>query len=192
MRNRKSFVMAVLVLCLGAAVYLNWQFSNSGEDLVYTGNITSGALDATDTTPTDGEGDDEGDKNYGDVKYVIGDEAVDDDYFAMTRIDRDKAREEAIDTVQEILSSANIDSAGIEEAAKTATNIAMAMESESKIEATIKAKGFNECVVFIDEEFVTAVVQSEGLTAGEAAVIKDAVLSSYDTAVENIRIVEVK
>ncbi len=192
MRNRKSFIMAVLVLCLGAAVYLNWQFSNSGEDLVYTGNITGGVEDSGDTTAVDGDSADESDKNYGDVKYVIGEEGVDDDYFAMTRIDRDRAREEAIDTVQEILSSANIDSAGIEEAAKTATNIAMAMESESKIEATIKAKGFDECVVFIDEEFVTAVVQSEGLTAGEAATIKDVVLSSYDTAVENIRIVEVK
>ncbi len=191
MRNRKSFIMAVLVLCLGAAVYLNWQFSNAGEDLVYTGNITGDVEEVVDGDET---GDDEGDadKNYGDVKYVIGEEGVDDDYFAMTRIDRDKAREEAIDTVQEILSSANIDSAGIEEAAKTATNIAMAMESESKIEATIKAKGFDECVVFIDEEYVTAVVQTDGLTAGEAATIKDVVLSSYDTAVENIRIVEVK
>ena len=82
------------------------------------------------------------------------------------------------------------------EEAATYTQDAVVMssliESETVIEDLIKASGFEDCVVYLDGDNASIVVKSDGLTAAQAAQIKDILLSEVDVANENIRIFEVK
>lgn len=166
-----------MVLTLAVAVYLNWQFAQSAEDLELTGNLTSSA--------------DESGKNYGDAEFVNG--LLDsEDYFASTRLDRQKARDEAVEVVKNIFQGTEITAEQIDAAAQTATEIAASMDQEVKIEAMIKAKGFRDCVVFIDGDKVTVVVRSDGLLSSDAAKIKDIVVGTLGTKAENINIIDVK
>ena len=69
--------------------------------------------------------------------------------------------------------------------------ISQQIEDESKIETLIKAKGFENCVVYLDDESANVVVQTSGLAVEQAAQIKNIVLSEKDIKAENITIQEV-
>ena len=66
------------------------------------------------------------------------------------------------------------------------------MELETKIESIIKAKGFDDCIVYISGDYADVMVQTEGLLETEAALIKEAIIQETAVPVENISIVEVK
>lgn len=65
---------------------------------------------------------------------------------------------------------------------------------EGEIESLIKAKGFSDCIVFLDGEMVSAAVKTggEALDKTSVAQIRDVILSKFDTKASNITIVEVK
>lgn len=72
-----------------------------------------------------------------------------------------------------------------------ANQIATDIETEGKIENLIKAKGFEDCMVYISEDSADVMVKTDGLLANEAAVIKDIVIQTTDIPVENVKILEV-
>ena len=62
------------------------------------------------------------------------------------------------------------------------------------MENLIKAKGFVDCVAFIDNGTVniTVMTSGDGLTADQVAQIRDIVLSKCSVSAQNITVVEVK
>ncbi len=173
--GKKQIILAALVLALGAAVYLNWTFSNNGGDLKLTGAA-------------------EGDKNYGDSQFVseLKDEEDGESYFAEAKLSRQRSRDEAVETLAEMLQDANLDTATKAELALKATELAKSIETEGKIENLIKAKGFQDCMVYYDTEKVDVIVKSEGLLLNEVAQMKDIILEETSIPAENIKIIETK
>jgi stage III sporulation protein AH len=55
----------------------------------------------------------------------------------------------------------------------------------------IKAKGFDDCIVYISGNYADVMVATEGLLPTEAAVIKEAIVKETSVPAENISIVEV-
>ena len=64
--------------------------------------------------------------------------------------------------------------------------------AESQIESLVTAKGYADCVVFMGAESVSVVVAPPegGLTATDAARIKDIVISETDYTAQQIKIME--
>ena len=58
----------------------------------------------------------------------------------------------------------------------------------------VKAKGFADCVVFIEGDKINLAVKTgaEGLDKTEVAQLRDIILSKMETEAKNISIVEVK
>ncbi len=110
------------------------------------------------------------------------------DYFAMARYERDCARSEAA----ELLKVSNTDSENSEELA--AKNIellemfAKNMEKETAIENMVIAKGYRDCVAFVDDTGVRVVVKSDSLEAEGVAQIKDIVVEQTGAKATNIKI----
>ena len=171
--KKKHIAMAALVLMLSAAVYINYLYS-------------TGDLDGLIAT----------DKNYGDSILVKNDnensgEVADvASYFSEARISRQQSRDEAVQTIQNLV-SADATEDQIASLSQKAEEIAANMELENKIESMIKAKGFNDCIVYISGEYADVMVETEGLLATEAALIKEAIVQETSVPVENISIVEV-
>ncbi len=184
--NKKHIILAALVLALGVAVYLNFVFAGKNK-LVDPNGLPA-------------------DKNYGDAELVDdrdetdagdGEQAVSaSSYFEEARLSRTRARDEAIEALQQIFSDLNANTAEGEEQAAEATmkalGIAQSIESESKIENLILAKGYEECLVYISDSAADVVIKSDGLLANEVAVIKDIILSETNLTAESIKILEVK
>ena len=73
-----------------------------------------------------------------------------------------------------------------------ASAMAMSIETEGRIENLIKAKGFQECMVYCSDKKVDVIVKSPELKEGEVVQIRDIILDETTIPVENISIVPVR
>ena len=191
MIEKRHIVLAALVVALGTAVYINWRFADK-DPLQTTGTDVS--------TP-----------NLGDAQYVNGSrmesgvsslpeqinsgaeqESEANQYFSQAVLSRQKARDEAVELLEGIISAAESDEKAKQAAVEKAALIAQNIEQESKIENLLKAKGFEQNLAFIEEGKANILVKTEGLLPNETITIKDIVKNQSGIEFENIVIVEVK
>ncbi|HJA24870.1 MAG TPA: SpoIIIAH-like family protein [Candidatus Fournierella merdigallinarum] len=204
MRSKKinqKMTLLTLVVALGVAVYLNWEYAKSTDlalDAAAANAQVAASTDAepgviTDALAVDGEVA-TGDKNYGEAQLVSVGEATGDEFFEQARLTRTKARDEALDTLQKSLKSAKLTDEEKESLTAQLTAAIDNIATESDIENLVKAKGFVDCVAFIDGDQVdvTVMTTSDGLTKEEVAQIRDVVLSKCQVTAQDITIVEVK
>lgn len=196
--GKRQLVLAALVVALGAAVYLNWQFSDQN-NLLATDTVNSSAVQTgkelgeaqyvnqnSTSTVSEGEGETSTVGSGGKMS------ANAEQYFAQARVSRQKARDEAVDTLKELIADVAQNDAAKTEAVSQAAVIAKNIEQESNIENLVKAKGFAECVAFLQNGECSVVVSSEGLLESEAIAIKDIVAGQASIPYEKIKIVEAK
>ena len=117
---------------------------------------------------------------------------AEDDYFATARLSRKQARDNAISMLKEAEADENAQQSVLNEASQTLQVLAAYTVAESQIESLVTAKGYADCVVFMGAESVSVVVAPPegGLTATDAARIKDIVISETDYTAEQIKIME--
>ncbi|HAS78252.1 MAG TPA: stage III sporulation protein AH [Ruminococcus sp.] len=187
--GKKQIILACLTMMLGIAVYVNYVLSDN-EPLVGE-NLSVQSPD------------DMANADYGDSKFVNNEpsdsqdsESVGavsaDDYFAQARIDKTTGRDNAIQTLQAVIGGGDITEDEMVAKALEAVELSNFTENESKMESLIKAQGFEDCVVYLEKDSAKVVVKTEGLEAGQAAAIKDIILSISSVPAENIRIFEVR
>ncbi|MBE6682265.1 MAG: SpoIIIAH-like family protein [Ruminococcaceae bacterium] len=138
-----------------------------------------------------------GKKILGEAKLVDNIEGVSDDYemsentyFASAVINKEKSRDEALQTLQVVVDSAEEMPETRDKALSEIMQIATEIEIETIVEEMIKAKGFEDCVAIISGDKINVIVKSDGLMTSEVAKITDIVKSETGYAAENIQIVE--
>ncbi len=178
--GKKTVLLGTLVLALGVAIYLNYFFVQSPTDIV----DNSG-------TQTDQADDD---KTLGEAINVNGtaDTPTAAEYFEQARKSREDSREEAVQTVKDLLSDVKATDEQRQSVTAEVIAITKAIEQENNIESLIKAKGFTDCVVYIADGSCSVVVQSDSLTVQDTAKISQVVTSQADIPAQNINIVTVK
>ncbi|MBS6936631.1 MAG: SpoIIIAH-like family protein [Clostridium sp.] len=188
--GKKQIVLASLVAALGVAVYLNYQFA--GEDLeLVTANTTQqtaveGALEETQ------EQEHYGDAQFVDSKQVARNAQEDGEYFSQARLTRQKTRDQAQEALQVMLTDTALTQEQKDELTAQAGGMVQAIETEGRIENRIKAKGFDECMVYCSSEKVDVIVKAPELQEGQVVQIRDIILGETKVPVENISIVSVK
>jgi len=183
--KRRKTVLALLILVLGLAVYLNLRFAPQAEDYVQpraeqTGRVLGQAQQVSlDTDIEVGEQEHSG---------VIETMSPGGDYFVQARLTRQKTRDEARELLKSMLES---DSAGDDAKLKAQEDMlamAAATEAEGNIENLITAKGFEDAIAFINGDVIDVVVKSPALDSAQVARIKDIILSQSDIQADSIRI----
>lgn len=184
--GKKQIILSALIVILGGAIYVNYLYANKEGEVPIAQTVNQ----ESQTEVSQGE-DGETQKNYGDAQLVNG--SVDsDDYFEQAQLQKTKSRDEAVETVKSVLENVDATQEDISAATEKITEISQQMNAENKIESLIKAKGFENCVVYLDGESANVVVKTDGLTPEQAAQIKNIVLSEQTVAQENISITEVQ
>ncbi|MBQ8498107.1 MAG: SpoIIIAH-like family protein [Clostridia bacterium] len=174
----RNIVIVLSVLLIGAAVYVNWAlFGGNDADQDASGDsvISGGVTDGT----SGGEGD-----------QVSSDMNENTDYFAASQIERQRARDEAIEVLQGVVEDAATLDAAKEQALADIAAIAANIELEANIESLIKAKGFEECVAVISGDKANIVVKSEGLQPNQLSQILEIVYLQADIVPANVTISE--
>ena len=194
--GKKQIVAAAMLLLLGGAVYVNWKYANQGgEELLGEAVLTAGDITTSQTQETDGTVEPTAQsgatQNYGDAVLVEG-EAAGEDYFAQAALNKERSRDEAVATATGVLEQADATNEEVAAATQKIVELSKQIEAENAMEDLIKAKGFEQCVVYLGEDSVNVVVQTDGLDAAQAAQIKSVILSQQqDVKAEQISITEV-
>lgn len=181
--GKKQVLLTVLVVALGVAVYLNYYFSSVDPLASQTGTESTGS-----TT---------GGKNLGDSLYVgattsdVTDATQTTDYFASARQNRQNARTEALEILQDSLQDVKISEEMQQQVLERMETLAREIERESAIESLITAKGFADCVVYIDGENCQIVVSADSLDEAQTLQILDIVTSQSSVSAEKTNIVAV-
>ena len=200
---------AVMVLALGAAIYLNWSFAREAPQELTAGQTQAAVETAADTAPVldplEGEttaataqsGEDEpaANKNYGEAQLVSDSQDTGAEFFEQARLSRSKARDEALEALNDALKDTNVSE---EEQKALTTRLSTQVNNitlETKLETLIKSKGFADCVVNLEGEKanVTVMTENDALTAAEVTQIRDALMNQCaGLDAKDITIVEVK
>ena len=199
-KNTRKATAITLAAALVIAVYLNWQYANA--DLPLAGEETTLQVSAEADTPlavqdelmTEAEATSGVGKNYGEAQLVSVANSSGAEFFEEARLKRDKAHDEALDTIRKTLKSSSLSS---EEKKEYTAQIAANLEdlhAENEIETLIRAKGFADCLCFLQSgrADLTVMTAGDGLTGAQVAQIRDVVLNKSSVTAQNITVTEVK
>ena len=113
-----------------------------------------------------------------------------DNYFLESKNDRELLRSKSTELLRSIIDNENTSEETKKEAESKLLNVARDIDNELKIENLLKAKGYNECMVFISDDSVTVTLDKENIKNEDIAKINDIV---YEITGNNtIKIVEVR
>lgn len=210
-KSRKA-TAAVMVLTLGAAVYLNWSFAREAPQnltvaqtngtavetaaAAETAVVTDPLESAVETSAADSSVEEQAtNKNYGEAQMVSVSQDSGTEFFEEARLSRSKSRDEALEALNEALKDTSVSEEEKKELTNKLSTQVNNITLETKLETLIKSKGFADCVVNLEGERanVTVMTENDALTAEEVAQIRDALMSQCTgLQAQNITIVEVK
>lgn len=164
--DKKKVMVASAVLLIGAAVYLNYIFF-----LEDTATATPPTAPINDTqvnnTPTEAE-----------------------NYFAQAVIDRQKARDDALEVLQIVVDNEEALAESKDSALKQMNKIAEDMQKESNIESLIESKGIEDCIAVISEGKCNVIVKTDGLMANQISQIKEIIYEQASISPIDVKIIE--
>lgn len=179
--NRKAVIAAGAVVIIGVAVLLN--FLLLPDDAVGEQKKLDPAVDLSDVAGA------VADVEAEDASGEGADEDVADAFAQMT-LDRQQARDEAMEVLNAVAESDTAVDAMKEEAMSEIQQIAKDIECEANIESLVKAKGFEECVAVVSGDSAQVIVKTDGLMENEVAQISELVYEQANIVPDNLKIIE--
>ena len=175
MRNRKKTIaMLAVVMCVAAAVLLNWSYNNRW------GKADSQMVAAVDSQIAEANARSDNPGYSG--------------YFAEARLTRQVSRDEALALLQSAASADAASQETIDSAMNAIAAMATCSMQETQIENLLLAKDFTECVVYIGNGAVTVAVPApaDGLSDEAVAQITDIICTETEYDATELNIIEVK
>ena len=197
-KNTRKATAITLAAALVIAVYLNWQYARTGvtleEDAVNVSAVSQETVPVTDELMTEAEAVSSANKNYGEAQLVSVANDAGAKFFEEARLKRQKAHDEAMDTIQKTLKNSGLSAEEKKDCTRQMTANLEDLNAENEIETLVKAKGFADCLCFLQSgrADLTVMTSGDALTAAQVAQIRDIVLSKSEVTAQNITVVEVK
>lgn len=117
---------------------------------------------------------------------------LENDFFIDYKLERDRLRSQEADYLRELINNPNASIESKEKAQQDLIALSQKVEKEMVVENLIKAKGFEDAVIFFSDEFVNIVIKTNGLLPKEVAQITDVVTKTIGITVDKITIIERK
>lgn len=184
---KRNAVIVAIVLFVGAAVYLNWSY-NKAEAETADGAVESAKILGQAALVS---GQEEGDSLLAEGGSEQG-ETAQTGYFASARLNRQQARSSALELLQKAAADEGADQAMIDEANASIQTMAAYTMSEAQVENLVVAKGYSDCLCFLDDSGASVVVSAVdgGLSQADVARIAEIVCSETGLSMAQIEIVE--
>lgn len=169
--GRRNLAIILSVLVIGGAVWLNIA-------LFTAGSKQTGAQAGNGNISVDGNG-------SSDALNEI------DSFFASTQVERQRSRDEAIEVLQLVVENPEALDESKSLAMEEISKIAAAIDSESKIESLVTAKGFEKCIAVVSDSGCNVIVKSDAaLTPSQVAQIQEIVYEQAGILPVDCKIIE--
>ena len=213
--KKNQVIISALVVMIAAAGYLNYIDSTGNvsevmvtdeselaltDDVAFTDEDVAIASDTEETTigtaetetkkDKKGKTDEAANPDAGEAVFV--NSSNDSSYFVQAKLDREQSRSKQKDMLNEMLNNEKIDDEKKNEVTTAMLQIQQRIEKETAAESMIKAKGFGDVYVRIDDDTVDVVVDKGELTDAEIAQIEDIVKRKTGVSADKIRITPLK
>jgi hypothetical protein len=181
---------ATLIIALGAAVAVNWYYTNtpelSGDDEITTQAVSGNLGDSLYVGGTTAASDD---------KSTTNNETADkgeDKYFAQAKLKRKQAHDEIIDNIEDIVESDDIDSNTKNTISILLSDFKDDIKAETDTENLISAKIGGECLVIINEGACQVILKKNTLNDLLILQITEIIEKNTEISSENLTIIEAK
>ncbi len=193
---KRNAVVVAIVLFVGAAVYLNWSYGREatadGTDGQGGGRLLGqAALVNGEDGQTAGKPDASAQPSA-DASAAPSAGGEQTGYFASARLNRQQARDNALQLLQQAAADTAAQQEIIDEANASIQAMASVTMSEANIENLITAKGYGDCICFINDDSASVVVSStsNGLGEADATKIMEIVKEETGLAASKITVIE--
>lgn len=186
--KKRQLLTATLVIALGAAVAVNWYYSNpdtaiKNETTTYiesvSGNLGDSMLVAgtvqSEETTTDAVSD-----------------SSSDAYFAEAKISRQNANDKIEDSIDEMLDNDNLTEDNVGKIEKLLSEYQSIIKSQTDAENLIKAKTGKECLVIINDGACQVIMEKNSLNDTVILQITEIIEKNTNISAENLTIIEAK
>lgn len=207
--KNNQILIYTFALMLVAAGYLNYTtniknesietsqeyINENNEEMADIGDAT--LVNSNDVIKEEKSKQDEEKSNESEVQIPVNEEIkevsktvdTNNDYFAKSKLERDSMYSQMIETYEKILNSSNSNETQKQTATQEITKINEKKNSIMICENLIKTKGFENCVVFINEESISVIIgTNEQLKQEEIAQIQNIISRELKSKIENIHI----
>lgn len=179
---KKNLVAAAVLVTVCTGIYMNWLYTEQETASLLTDTLDAEKVMSEDLLVME------------DVQALSEDNTHNTatDYFAAVRLSRQQARDSAVNLLQEAM--AYSDQTKAAESSAELEDIVQTALTEAQIESLVIAKGYTDCVAYMNSEGVSVAVSAPegGLQASDVAVIADIVMTQSEYTLDEIRIVEVQ
>ena len=188
---KRNAVVVAIVLFVGAAVYLNWSYGREAAANNGAADPDGGGKLLGQAALVNGK---EGGKQGEDGKTGAQPSAAGEQtgYFASARLNRQQARDSALQLLQQAAADAGAQQDIIDEANASIQAMAALTMSEANVENLITAKGYGDCVCFINDNSASVVVSSteNGLSENDVTKIMEIVKKETGLTADKITVIE--
>lgn len=185
---KRNAVVVAIVLFVGAAVYLNWSYNHQSAVDPGSEQGEDGTKILGQTSLVSGSAKSDAEENADPVS----EQQTGTGYFATARLNRQQARDNALDLLQQAAGDEKADQTMVDEANASIQVMAVYTMSEAQAENLITAKGYGDCICFINEKSASVVVSSteNGLNDTDIAKIVEIVQEETGLTAQQITIIE--
>jgi len=179
--KKTKIATASFVLLLAVGIMGNWYYQNT--------DLSANIKPLIESSRT---------KTLGEAEFVdanaVSESSAENEYFSKARVERQKARDEALENLQKIIDSADENSDAKAQAGKDIARISDNISVENNIESLVCAKGINNCVAVVNTEGtrVDIIVDCEELSDTVIMQIKDIAMQQLGCGFEDVSIVQSK
>lgn len=170
----KQILLLGLVALVITAGYYRWTVEQ--QEL---GNAVSTAANAV---PSDNESEENDANSENQGENLTNEDA------SKLRQERDSARGQSVDEWKKIAQSSDTSQEGKKDAEKKISQATDNADKERKIETQIKAKGFEDCIAYVDDKGVTVTVVGGEIDGAKVAQMKDIIVTETGASARNIKI----
>ena len=211
--KKNQIIISVIALMLVTAGYLNYTANNEtvgtsssnvvGNEMVAeigdaafvsSGDIIS-AKDEVNSIIKENNSENEtksdmvsNDNNEQTLKTTETSSNLEDEYFSKSRIEREKMYSQTLENYQKILENQSISEAQKTIATQEITRINNEKNAIMISENLIKTKGFKDCIIFINDKSVNAIIKAQSLQQEEVSQIQNILSREIKAEIENIHI----
>ncbi len=193
--KKNEVIIYAIALMLVAAGYFNYNSNveNSSLETYSKQDITNNSSnEIRDTVAIEDDVNNE-DEDIGDAKLVDSKNIVNEqqDYFVSSKLERDTNYADTLSTYTKIIEDNSVSETQKSIAMKEITKINDTKNAIKISENLLSTKGFDNYVVFVNNESINVVVKDEGgLDKQKVAQIQNIISREFDCKIENIHITE--
>ncbi len=180
--KKKQLLMATLVIALGAAVAVNWYYTENPINITEPTSSSEISGNLGDSISVDTQAENENPE----VQSVM----ANGSFFANERLKRDEVYDGIIDDIEELAEKENLTAEQSEKITQLLDKYARNMKVQSDTESLITAKTGSDCIVVINDEACQVILEKNTLNDTVILQITEIIEKNTNISAKNLTIME--